>query len=351
MTMEKATAAVLAGNKEDAAFLFRLHERMKSLNDDSAKSSNVNNLSLGVLKTNTTTKASAVVELNDENVVENGFTFRDGASTKTESNVGLTPFFEKNITELRLPVPLTIFNEEWQEEAWQYHAEKRVRSDETTKAQNLYSGHPYPHEFSQTYMAWNINYRNFIRAIRHKFRFGKLADWLEIHKEHVEKIRETECWMVAFRYDLKMRTLLFTEKVTYSDGATGPIDISKYRVDIKEKCFAKARKCDELSFTDNPYAYGGDRFDWDHNNGIPKSRHGLSRNSSYNSNSSYTNKPNMFQSNSAPPKVNPYNAQQSSDSKPQNEVKKRKGYMGSNFDANYVRKGKGVENANAPGKT
>lgn len=118
-------------------------------------------------------------------------------------------------------------------------------------------------------MAWSINHRNFIRAIRHKFKFGKLAIWLELHKEHVENIRKTECWMVACRYDLKMQTLLFMEKVTYPDGATGPIDISKYRVDIKEMCFAKARKCDELSFNNNPYAYGGERFDWDHNNGTP----------------------------------------------------------------------------------
>lgn len=258
MTMEKAKAAIMAGNSEDAAFLFRIHEKMKSMGSteacSSSKTLSTKETTLKIIepKTKPNKSNSITLDLSGDNIVENGFAFRDGASTKTESNLGLTPFFEKNINELRLPVPLTIFNEEWQEEAWQYHAEKKVRTDESTKAQKIYSGHPYPHEFSQTYMAWSINYRNFIRAIRHKFKFGKLADWLEIHKEHVENIRETECWMVAFQCDLKMRMLLFTEKVTYTDGATGPIDISKYRVDIKEMCFAKARKCDELSFNDNP---------------------------------------------------------------------------------------------------
>lgn len=168
MTMEKAKAAVLAGNSEDAAFLFRIHEKMKSINSTNNTSSTINKFNQQTIvdpKKKLQKTSSITIDISDENVIKNGFTFRDGASTKTESNVGLTPFFEKNINELRLPVPLTIFNEEWQEEAWQYHAEKKVRTDESTKAQNIYSGHPYPHEFSQTYMAWNINYRNFIRAI------------------------------------------------------------------------------------------------------------------------------------------------------------------------------------------
>lgn len=349
MTMEKATAAVLAGNKEEAAFLFRIHEKMKSLkNPSEIMNTTIDNSNQEKL----ITTPSMTVNLKCDNIVENGFTFREGASTKTDSNIGLTPFFEKNIKELRLPVPLTIFNEEWQEEAWQYHAEKKVKSDESTKAQNIYSGLPYPHEFSQTYMAWTINYRNFIKAIRHKFKFAKLAEWLELHKENVENIRETECWMVAFRYDLKMRMLLFTEKVTYDDGATGPIDISKYRVDIKETCFAKARKCDELNFTDNPYAYGGERFEWDHNNGAIRGKQSLSRNSSYNSSSSYNNTNNHNSSQTSnQTKVNPYNSQPANTSRPSYDGKKRKGYMGTNYDANYIRKGKGSDQpAQGPAK-
>lgn len=337
--MEKATAAVLAGDREEAAFLFRIHEKMKTLSQNIEKDKEKSIPTISISNESTTINKSSLSkqDIETEKVVENGFTFREGASTKTDSNVGLTPFFEKNINELRLPVPLTIFNEEWQEEAWHYHAEKKVRTDESTKAQNIYSGHPYPHEFSQTYMAWTINYRNFLKAIRFKFKFVKLAEWLEAHKEHVENIRETECWMVAFRYDLRMRTLLFTEKVTYSDGTTGPIDISKYRVDVKETCFAKSRKCDEIHFNDNPYAYGGERFEWDHNTGTPKSRQPLSRASSYNSNSSYT------QSTSQSSQV--LNQQRKNTTAPavQFDGKKRKGYMGTNFDPNYVRKGKGNE--------
>lgn len=148
--------------------------------------------------------------------------------------------------------------------------------------------------------------------------------------------------MVAFRYDLKMRTLLFTEKVTYSDGATGPIDISKYRINIKETCFAKARKCDELSFNDNPYAYGGERFGWDQNTGTPKSRNNLSRNSSYNSNSSYVNPSTQ---NTGQALNQSKNYQSGTNQLPQGDGKKRKGYMGSNYDPNFVRKGKGGDAA------
>lgn len=35
--MEKATAAVLAGDREEAAFLFRIHEKMKTLSQNIEK--------------------------------------------------------------------------------------------------------------------------------------------------------------------------------------------------------------------------------------------------------------------------------------------------------------------------
>ncbi|EGF97463.1 uncharacterized protein MELLADRAFT_69981 [Melampsora larici-populina 98AG31] len=150
-----------------------------------------------------------------------------------------------------------------------------------------------------------------------------------------------------------MRTLLFTEKVTYEDGTTGPIDISKCRLDLKEICFAKARKCDELSFKDNPYAEGGERFDWDHNTGNPKTRQNLSRNTSFNSNQSTSTQRNYNNNNNL--NSNQINSQFNNSSsnyqKPQNDGKKRKGYLGGNFDPNYVRKGKQPETSNNTNKS
>ncbi|EGG05614.1 uncharacterized protein MELLADRAFT_107455 [Melampsora larici-populina 98AG31] len=171
-------------------------------------------------------------------------------------------------------------------------------------------------------MTWTINYQNFIKAICYKFKYVKLAEWLELHKENV----------------------------VYEDGTNGPINISKLRNDIKEICFAKARKCDELTFKDNPYAEGGERLDWDHNTGAPKSRQSISRNSSFNSNSSYNQNNNNYMNQSGS-KVfqNSYNKQPQSNSNPnvQFDGKKRKGYHGNHFDPNYVRKAKGVEGPTA----
>ncbi|EGF97462.1 uncharacterized protein MELLADRAFT_69980 [Melampsora larici-populina 98AG31] len=147
MTMDRATAAVLAGNKEEAAFLFRIHEQMKAAEErlrSSTTTLNPTSVSLSVNQEKNSKgvnlKSNPIIILDENNlkqpnsnkveegseIVENGFTFREGASTNTDSNVGLTPFFKKNIKELKLPVPLTIFNEEWQEEAWQYHTEKKA---------------------------------------------------------------------------------------------------------------------------------------------------------------------------------------------------------------------------------
>ncbi|KAH9823360.1 hypothetical protein DFH28DRAFT_1172843, partial [Melampsora americana] len=326
LTMEKATAAIMAGNKEEAAYFFRIHEQMKNLANQTVIEQ--------IIEVPRPSPKPFLIEEGGENrvaVVEGGFTFVGGASTKLDSNIGLTPFFEKNIRELRMPVPLTIFNEEWQDEAWQYHTEKKVRSDDQTKAQNLYSGLPYPHEFTQNYMAWATNYRNFIKTVRNKFKFNKLAEWLEKHKENVEEIREEECWMVAFRYDLKMRTLLLTEKVTHADGSIGPIDISEKRRDVKELCFAKARKCDELSFFDNPYAKDGERFDWDHNTGTQK-KNSLSKSMSFNSQN------NPFKKKTFNNNVQQNEAPEGSGNNSFGRGQKRNRYMGSNFDPNYAEK-------------
>ncbi|EGG00871.1 uncharacterized protein MELLADRAFT_111479 [Melampsora larici-populina 98AG31] len=279
MTMQKATEAVLAGQKEEAAFLFRIHEQMKnlplikSISEKPTRQKETIIIDEDKLKppNNTKINPSKSHEVVKEARVENGFTFREGASTNTDSNV---------------------------------------------------------------------------------------ANWLEAHKENVENIRQTECWMVAFRYNLKMRTLLFTKKVTYEDGSTGPIDISKERVKVKEICFAKARKCDELSFTDNPYAEGGERFEWDHNTGTQKNRQNISRNSSYNSN--YSNNSSYRNSNNSSIHANHRNSNSNynmnnennnhlkqpnmmNNQKIQIENKKRKGYTGNNFDPNYVRKEKGTK--------
>ncbi|KAA1065918.1 hypothetical protein PGT21_015493 [Puccinia graminis f. sp. tritici] len=45
-------------------------------------------------------------------------------SVPNHFDIGFTPFFDKNIREFRGPLPLTIFNKEWQEDAVSFHSGK-----------------------------------------------------------------------------------------------------------------------------------------------------------------------------------------------------------------------------------
>lgn len=86
----------------------------------------------------------------------------------------------------------------------------------------------------------------------------------------MEAIRDASGWMVALRYDVKIRDSAFRMKC--SNGPTkGAPDIRKRRKDIEEECYAEARRFNELGFGSvNPYAKGGERFNWNPRNGQPK---------------------------------------------------------------------------------
>lgn len=79
--------------------------------------------------------------------------------------------------------------------------------------------------------------------------------------------------MVALRYDVKIRDSAFCMKC--SDGVTeGTPDIRKRRKDVEEDCYAESRRFGELGYgSENPYAKGGERSDWNPRNGQPKHTH------------------------------------------------------------------------------
>jgi hypothetical protein len=62
--------------------------------------------------------------------------------------MGFTPYFNKNIKELKGPLPLTIFKKSWKNAAILYHAEKQARIDDVLSDQNRYTGYPYPSEWT-----------------------------------------------------------------------------------------------------------------------------------------------------------------------------------------------------------
>ncbi|EGG03079.1 uncharacterized protein MELLADRAFT_65811 [Melampsora larici-populina 98AG31] len=109
-----------------------------------------------------------------EVVTEGGLIFIPGAIT-SHTNIGFTPYFDRNLRELKGPIPLMIFNKQWQDLANGYHVEKRVKTDNINKDTTTYTGYPYPHEMTQSYSTWNVNYRNFVTTLRDVYKFKLFA--------------------------------------------------------------------------------------------------------------------------------------------------------------------------------
>lgn len=153
----------------------------------------------------------------------------------------------------------------WQALADNYHAEKKVKTDDIKH--NNYTGYPYPDDLTLDYGTWCINYRNFLKTFANPYGWHRFAQWGVIHKENVEAIRDASGWMVALRYDVKIRDSAFRMKC--SDGTTeGTPDIRKRRKDVEEDCYAESRRFGELGCgSENPYAKGGERADWNPRNG------------------------------------------------------------------------------------
>lgn len=185
----------------------------------------------------------------------------DNDTIPTNDDLGLTPFFQQNLVEFRAPLPLTIFNEEWQGKAILYSAEKRVKSESGDK--DRYTGYPYPSEYTQTYQEWSVNHQGFLAADRKIPTHANLAAWLVSHKQNTDGIIQREGFMTALRYDIHVRTNALTHRVPMPNGSLSVANISVFRREIALTAHAKAVRFGEAEYEDNPYAPGGCRFGWD----------------------------------------------------------------------------------------
>ncbi|PLW36651.1 hypothetical protein PCASD_14126 [Puccinia coronata f. sp. avenae] len=145
-------------------------------------------------------------------------------SVPTHFDIGFTPFFDKNIKELRGPLPLTIFNKDWQEDAMNFHSSKKAKSDEK---EGIYSGFEYPNEWTQLFATWTSNFRNFLITYRDIYKNEKMGKWIEKHKTNVDQLISDDGFMVGFRYDMWVRQNAFAYKVTTATGGTSAVDIGK----------------------------------------------------------------------------------------------------------------------------
>lgn len=216
-----------AGQTDEAARYFRIHEAM-SLARRSNEVTTVTSKSAIVKNTHKLDPPSSCQT--NEVFSEGGIKFIPGAVT-THMDIGFTPYFDKNLRELKGPLPLTILNRQWQELANSYHVEKRVKVENLTKDITTYTGYPYPHEMTQSYATWNTNYRNFVRTLRDVYHFKRFATWVEVHQANVEFYHTRDNWMTAFRYDIKVRLNAFAFRVS-QNGTNAPPDISQRREDI-----------------------------------------------------------------------------------------------------------------------
>ncbi|EFP77782.1 uncharacterized protein PGTG_03738 [Puccinia graminis f. sp. tritici CRL 75-36-700-3] len=202
-------------------------------------------------------------------IKEGGLSFY-GKGVNTFQDMGLPTFFDKNMKELKGPIPLTIFNKKWQDAAVLFHADKRTKSDDSSETKDRYSGLKFQNEWEQSFSDWTINHRAFHLALRDIYRFPTFAGWLLVHKANCDRMQAKDGFMTALRYDIQLRTNVFAHRVVINGDPSVP-DISVLRTDIAESCYAEARNFDELGFRDtNPYAAGGPRAHLDPLTCLPK---------------------------------------------------------------------------------
>jgi hypothetical protein len=328
MLLAKAIKAQEQGDEEKADRFFAMHD---SLLHEDAKVVSQNSDEIQVI-----TK-SPIVPLKrpsatDGTSVSKGIKFIWGKSNSHDDG-GFTPYFHKNISELKGPIPLTIFNRRWQEEALSYHSKNRPRTDETSAEKGLrYHGLAVPDEWLQSFSDWTLNHRCFHYTMRDRYNFPVLAEWLVLHKEHCDKLQRKHGFMVALRYDIRIRNNAFAFRVE-SDGEESLSDISIYKPETADNAHAESRNLNELGVNDNPYAMGGIRFGYDPHTGLK-----IAKNTSL---APSAPKSTQVQSYSIPattqpnPPTIPLPQRPSSNEHGSGRPPKSSGYKGRNFNPNY----------------
>ena len=208
---------------------------------------------------------------NKTDATPGGVVFDDDARP-TNHNVGFSPFFKKNLLELCWPLPLTIFNEVWQDKAIIHYNKKRSKADESNIDKDRYTGYPYPCEYTQTYAEWSINHQGFYAALIQIANYPKFAGWLLVHKRHCDQLVTQHGFMTGLRYDINVRTNAFAHRIEMPNGSTSITNISIYNDVIAQKIIARCRKFDKTDFTENPYIKGGARQKWDPVTGLDPSK-------------------------------------------------------------------------------
>ncbi|KAA1092383.1 hypothetical protein PGTUg99_024726 [Puccinia graminis f. sp. tritici] len=194
----------------------------------------------------------APAEAPTETEEEDDLIYAIGAVTNHQ-DIGFTPYFDKNIKKLKAPLPLTIFDRDWQKKAIAAHLSVKPSKSSEDKA---YRGLPFHSEWTQTHSRWTNNHRAFHLTLRDVYNKTRFAEKLLQHKENCDEISDEFGFMTAFRYDMQIRSNAFAHRVPTKNGAAIP-DIAVKQTLIAERCYNTVRSAGETNWTDNYYAPGG----------------------------------------------------------------------------------------------
>ncbi|OAV98774.1 hypothetical protein PTTG_25499 [Puccinia triticina 1-1 BBBD Race 1] len=257
---DKATEALARGDKKSADFFLRIYARMKENSSLDAPDRPE------TLRSSSSDAVNPSLNTTKRTVNKTTIVFIKGSLSK-HFDVGFTPYFNRNIREFRGPIPLTIFDKNWQRDAIQFYTNRRTRGD---KKDGNYIGYEYPNKWSQTFSKWTTNHRNFYLTFRDLYNYPEFAEWILLHKENVNKIISAKGFMTAFRYDMIVRQNAFSYQVTTDTGEVSAVDISMFRDDVKREAWRITLTLSKNDETDNPYAIGGEKFGFDPNTGKPR---------------------------------------------------------------------------------
>ncbi|KAA1124841.1 hypothetical protein PGTUg99_035855 [Puccinia graminis f. sp. tritici] len=304
MILAKAVKAQEDGDDAKADRLFAMFDTL-SRDDPGVSSGKATNLAINAVSDQPAISKKRPIEAEGTTQVR-GIKFI-WANSNSHDDGGFTPYFHKNLLELKGPIPLTIFNRTWQEEALSHHSKNRPKTEESSAEKNpRYHGLAVPDEYN----------------------YPVLAEWILIHKANCDRLQKKHGFMVALRYDIRIRNNAFAFRVE-KDGEESFSNISLFKAETADDAHSESRNFNELGVRDNPYALGGPRYGWDPHTGQKSTKTPTATASGNNISSGKT--PNTGSShsfpqapaNSLPPKPD------------QNRPPRSSGYKGRNYNPNH----------------
>ncbi|KAA1101020.1 hypothetical protein PGT21_004706 [Puccinia graminis f. sp. tritici] len=140
-----------------------------------------------------------------------------------------------------------------------HHLDRRQRSDDSSSDRDKsggYKGFSFVQEWTQTYAQWTRNHRAFAKTLHNVYKIIKFSKLLATHKNNCDDITEEFGFMVAFRYDMEVRSNTFSHRITDEDVKNAIPDISQRKESVVEQCYNICRNFGELEWEENLYAPG-----------------------------------------------------------------------------------------------